>query len=522
MPTAPTDRRTGPRTGRTGPRTADLGDGTYRNPVLDADWSDPDAIRVGEDFYLTASSFSKVPGLPVLHSRDLVNWTLIGHALPTLAGLTRPEPGRRVWAPSLRHHDGRFWIFYGDPDRGVHVLTAADPRGPWSEPRLLKAGLGLIDPCPFWDDDGGAYLVHGWARSRAGVNNRLTLHRMTPDATRLLDEGRIVVDGDRLPGYRTLEGPKLYRRDGHYWIFAPAGGVADGWQSVFRARDINGPYEDRIVLRQGDTDVNGPHQGAWVDAPDGSHWFLHFQDRGPFGRIVHLQPLRWDADGWPVVGDGGRPVPGGRKPVAGCEPAAPPVSDDFAGPEPGPQWHRPVNPRPGQCSSGDGMLTIICLPGPGDLREHGGVLAQRLPAGPFAAVTRLTLDAGPGARAGLVVLGRAYAWLGVELTAAGPVLACRTAGEGEAERDLAPPVPLERPEAELRVEVDARGRCVFRAGGGAGGDIGAGGVFDAVAGVWVGAVLGLFAAGEAGGAGEAGRASFRRFDVSFEIAAGTS
>ncbi|MGK5555344.1 glycoside hydrolase 43 family protein, partial [Actinomadura kijaniata] len=306
------------------PWRADLGDGTYRNPVLHADWSDPDAIRVGDDYYLTASSFHRVPGLPVLHSRDLVNWTIVGHALPEpepAAAYTAPRHGCGVWAPALRHHAGRFWIFYPDPDHGLYVVTAADPAGPWSRPRRLKAGRGLIDPCPLWDDDGRAYLVHAWARSRAGFNNRLTLHRMSPDGDRLLDEGAVVVDGDAIPGCRTLEGPKLYRRDGWYWIFAPAGGVAHGWQSAFRARDPFGPYEHRIVLAQGDSDVNGPHQGAWVDTPGGEHWFLHFQDRGAHGRVVHLQPMRWRPDdGWPVLGADGTPVPSHRKPATGAGP----------------------------------------------------------------------------------------------------------------------------------------------------------------------------------------------------------
>ncbi|TDD14242.1 glycoside hydrolase family 43 protein [Nonomuraea diastatica] len=472
-------------------------EGTYRNPVLNADWSDPDVIRVGDDFYLTASSFSKVPGLPILHSRDLVNWSIVGHALDELEGLTKPEPGCRVWAPSLRHHDGRFWIFYGDPDRGIHVLTATDPRGPWSRPHLIKPGQGLIDPCPFWDDDGAAYLVHGWAKSRSGVNNRLTLHRMDPDARRLLDAGQVVIDGDLLPGYRTLEGPKLYKRDGDYWIFAPAGGVTDGWQSAFRAKDIAGPYTDRIVLEQGDTDVNGPHQGAWVDAPDGSHWFLHFQDRGPFGRVVHLQPLRWSEDGWPIVGDAGRPVPGSRMPVPGQPAAAPASGDAFASGKLGAQWHWPVNPGPAWWKVEDGTLNLACLPGPDDLRERGNVVGQRLPGGRFTARTSLTLDAAPGSRAGLAILGHAYAWLGVELTAEGPVLACRTADAGQTERDLVAPMPLRQPKAELTVEVDDDGRCLLTTGG----------VFNAVPGRWVGAVIGLFAAGGAG------RAGFQRFDI---------
>lgn len=151
------------------PWTADLGDGTYRNPVLNADWSDPDVIRVGDDYYLTASSFGRVPGLPLLHSRDLVNWSLVGHALDRLepaADFAVPRHDCGVWAPSMRHHAGRFWIFWGDPDHGIQQINAESVRGPWSTPHLVKAGKGLIDPCPLWDEETGeAYLVHAWAKS---------------------------------------------------------------------------------------------------------------------------------------------------------------------------------------------------------------------------------------------------------------------------------------------------------------------------------------------------------------------
>ncbi|MFS8204514.1 family 43 glycosylhydrolase [Streptomyces sp. CWNU-52B] len=261
--------------GRQGARafSADLGDGTYRNPVLNADWSDPDLLRVGDDYYLTASSFGRAPGLPLLHSRDLVNWTLVGHALQRLEparDFAKPRHDCGVWAPSLRHHDDRYWIFWGDPDHGVYQVNAPEIRGPWTRPHLVKEGRGLIDACPLWDEESGeAYLVHGWARSRSGIKNRLTGHRMRPDGTGLLDEGKLIVDGDRIPGWFTLEGPKLYRHDGWFWIFAPAGGVATGWQGALRSRGFFGPYEERVVLEQGDTDVNGPPQDGWATQHSG-------------------------------------------------------------------------------------------------------------------------------------------------------------------------------------------------------------------------------------------------------------
>ena len=266
------------------PWVADLGDGRYQNPILYADYSDPDAIRVGQMFYMTSSSFGNAPGLPLLRSSDMVNWELVGHALPRLVPeqvFARPQPGKGVWAPALRHHAGKFWIFYPDPDFGVYVMTAQNFAGPWSAPHLLLAGKGIIDPAPLWDDDGKAWLVHGWAKSRSGINNILTLRAMDADARELLDErGKDIINGDKLPGYHTVEGPKLYKKDGYYYIFAPAGGVEHGWQSVFRSRAIDGPYEDKIVMAQGTSAINGPHQGAWVDGVDGRDWFYHFQDKG--------------------------------------------------------------------------------------------------------------------------------------------------------------------------------------------------------------------------------------------------
>ena len=197
----------------------DLGDGTFRNPVLYADYSDPDAVRVGDDYFMVSSSFTSVPGLPILHSRDLVNWDLINHALPRLVpenAFTSPQHGAGVWAPAIRHHDGRYWIYYPDPDHGIFMTTAKDPRGKWSTPVLVKAGKGLIDPCPLWDDDGSVYLIHAFARSRAGFANVLHLNRLTKDGRKIADVGRIVINGDRLPGYTTLEGPKFYKRNGWY------------------------------------------------------------------------------------------------------------------------------------------------------------------------------------------------------------------------------------------------------------------------------------------------------------------
>ena len=303
------------------PWISDAGDGTYRNPVIHADYSDPDVIRVEDDFYMVASSFNCTPGLPILHSRDLVNWTLINHAIRNVPHprYAEVQPGCGVWAPAMRLHDGKFWIFFPMPDEGIYVTTAEDPAGEWSEPWCLQEAKGWIDPCPFWDDDGNAYLFHAYAMSRSGKKERIHCRPMSPDCKRLLGEGRELF---HTPHHLYLEGPKVHKLNGWYYILAPGGGVPTGWQVVFRSRDIYGPYEEKVVLEQGSTPINGPHQGALIDLPNGEWWFMHFQDAGAFGRIVHMQPVRWEEE-WPLMGvdaDGngvGEPVASWQKPGVG-------------------------------------------------------------------------------------------------------------------------------------------------------------------------------------------------------------
>lgn len=504
------------------PWLADQGDGTFRNPVLHADYSDPDAVRVGDDYWMTSSSFTHVPGLPILHSRDLVNWTLVTHALPRLVPedvFAQPQHGKGVWAPSLRYHDGKFWIYYPDPDFGLYVVTADDPRGPWSAPILVKAGKGLIDPCPLWDDDGNVYLIHAWAKSRAGINNVLTLLRLDPSGTRVVEDLGVIIDGNQLSNYRTLEGPKFYRRNGWYYVFAPAGGVKEGWQSVFRARDIRGPYEARIVLEQGATPINGPHQGALVDTPSGEEWFLHFQDKDAYGRIVHLQPVVWHDD-WPVMGndddgDGrGEPVALHRKPALPLQAfAAPPSSDEFEAAELGRQWQWPANPRAEWYSltGKPGRLTLFAQsPATPNLYSAPHLLLQKFPAETFTVTTLLEVT--PGTRAGLLVFGASYAWIGFERGTESAQLVVRQADladrGGEEKAVFAQAIDAQA--IELRVEVRAGGRCVFSYRKSGSREFVPAGEFIAQPSRWVGAKVGLFA--EKVGA-EAGRAEVQFFRV---------
>lgn len=395
---------------------ADNNDGTYKNPVLYADYSDPDVIRVGDDYYMTASSFSSIPGLPILHSRDLVNWTIIGHALQKYPDerFDKPQPGDGVWAPSIRYHKNHFYVYWGDPDTGIFMVKSRDPAGKWDEPVLVLPGKGLIDVCPLWDDDGNAYLVHAWARSRAGVNSLLTVRKMNPQGTVASAEGKHVFDGHgRNP---TVEGPKFYKRNGYYYIFAPAGGVKQGWQLALRSKDIYGPYEAKIVLAQGKTNINGPHQGGWVETKGGQSWFVHFQDKGAYGRVVHLQPVEWIKD-WPVMGIKGELVLRFEKPKVKAESSitTPAESDEFDSDTLGLQWQWQANSQITWYTlmRKSGYLRLFAInpiEQQNNLAEVPNVLLQKFPAPDFTATTKIKLTAEDyGKRAGLIIMGSDYA-----------------------------------------------------------------------------------------------------------------
>lgn len=328
----------------------DNGNGTYTNPVINADYSDPDVIAVGDDYYLTASSFQCMPGLPILHSKDLVNWEIIGHALSKpYFGQNVPSHGNGVWAPCMRYHNGEFYIYWGDPDRGVYMVKTKNPAGEWEKPVRVIKGKGMIDTSPLWDDDGRCYLVNGWANSRAHFASVLTVRELNAEGTAAISDPVIVFDGNGTEN-RTCEGPKFYKRNGWYWIMCPAGGVPTGFQLAMRSKSPYGPYEVKKVLAQGKTNINGPHQGGWVHTSQGEDWFMHFQDKGAYGRVVHLQPVTW-RDNWPVMGfdkDGdycGEPVTKYRKPKTAGKVANvnPQESDEFNDGKVGMQWQWQAN-----------------------------------------------------------------------------------------------------------------------------------------------------------------------------------
>lgn len=487
---------------------ADNGDGTYKNPVINADYSDPDVIRVGTDYYMTASSFNAIPGLPILHSKDLVNWRIINHALRELEPanvFAKPQHGGGVWAPSIRYHAGEFYIYYGDPDFGIYMTRTKDPAGNWSKPLLIKEAKGWIDTCPLWDDDGNAYLVNAFAGSRAGIKSILVVNKMNREGTRILDDGVMVFDGhDADP---TVEGPKFYKLNGYYYILAPAGGVATGWQLALRSRNIFGPYQKKIVLAQGRTAINGPHQGALVDTPTGDWWFLHFQDKGAYGRVVHLQPAKW-SNGFPVIGsdddgDGtGEPVPTHKKPNVGrTYPVESPAdSDEFDSPSLGRQWQWHANPdaRWAFPYPEKGVLRMFSVQQPDgfkNLWDLPNLLLQKFPAEKFTATAKVRLEPRfEGEKFGLVVMGLDYSYLGVtnrDGKLAISQFAAKDADKGTPEIESRPQL-LAGKEFYLQVAVTDGAVCSFRYSTDGRSFTQIGETFKAREGRWIGAKVGFF------------------------------
>ncbi len=402
----------------------DLGNGMYKNPVINADYSDPDVVCVGDDYYLTASSFNCLPGLPILHSKDLVNWELIGHAVTKLqpeSEFNKPSHGNGIWAPCISYHNGEFYIYWGDPDYGVFMVKTKDPAGKWEDPVCVIPGKGMIDTSPLWDEDGRVYLVNGWANSRNRFASVLTVRELNAEGTKAISDPVIVFDGNGTE-YRTAEGPKFYKRDGWYWVMFPAGGVPTGFQVAMRSKSPYGPYEYKKVMAQGKSKINGPHQGGWVHTQYGEDWFLHFQDKEAYGRVVHLQPVTWK-DNWPVMGKVpgkgycGEPYETYKMPKASSHVNMNPAeSDEFNQPKLGLQWQWHANyqqwygmPTPW------GKYRIYTNKSNQNFWYTPNLLLQKTPADEFTTTAKLELTAKEdGQMGGIIMMGYDYSALVVQ------------------------------------------------------------------------------------------------------------
>ena len=470
----------------------DQGDGTYVNPVLNADFSDPDVIRVGEKYYMVASDFHFM-GMQVLESDDMVNWRYVSQIYHRL-----DEPGWNEnqhyaggsWAPAIRYHDGRFFVFFCTPDEGLYMSTAKDAHGPWAPLHLVKRVVKWEDPCPFWDEDGQAYL----GRSQHGAGP-IIVHRMSPDGKRLLDEGVTVYTGP------VAEGTKFLKRHGWYYLIIPEGGVGQGWQTVLRARNIYGPYERQVVLEQGSTTVNGPHQGALVDTPDGQWWFYHFQETPVLGRVVHLQPARWQDD-WLQVGvdlDGngiGEPVHRWQKPVRShFSDTTLQVDDDFSDTL-GLQWQWNHNPDDVHWSLSErkGWLTLRALPAD-SLKACRNMLTQKVVGYQSESTTLLTAKG--DCYAGIFCSGKQFR--GVGLCPQGIFL------EVNGERQIAVKGSFSQLYLRVRDDCQSNSHQFFYSLDGVS-FIPVGDVFSMRSGYWKGIRVGLFCYGKDG------KAQFDKFE----------
>lgn len=460
----------------------DLGNGYYRNPVLNADYSDPDVVRVGKDFYMVCSEFHYM-GIPVLHSQDLVNWEIVGKAYDRLDAAPRYSEmdayGRGSWAPSITFHNEWFYLYFCTPTEGLFMTRTQDPAGPWEPLHCVYQTEGWEDPCPFWDEDGTAYLGH----SVLGAGP-IIVHRMSADGKSLLDNGKVVYVG------KTAEGTKFYKSHGYYMLVIPEGGVGKGWQTVLRSKEsVYGPFERKVVLETGKTNVNGPHQGSLIELDSGESWFIHFQDTGALGRVCHLQPVRWEDD-WPVMGNAGEPVSIWKKPDTGVSlsPSRPQTSDDFAGPSLGLQWafnHNPIEEKI-SLSQQPGALRMYSMKA-AHLLSARNTLTQKLMGRKGQITVRLDPSGmAAGQRAGLALLGgQSENWVEVQ-NRDGKLYVEAVAGGTAAHG------PLIEGSLWLRCSVDLDGVTSFAFSLDGKGFMHLGGACEVVNGFWKGARPGLY------------------------------
>lgn len=479
----------------------DLGNGKYKNPIIFADYSDPDILRVGDDFYMVASSFNCMPGIPVLHSKDLVNWKIINHVYQKLPfeKFNKPAHGQGSWAPSMRYHNGKYYVYFCTPQEGLFMAETANPAGKWKLSHVVNVAL-WEDPCPIWDDDGNAYLVR--SKLRAGI---LYLHKMSKDGKTILDNGTIIFQDEKIQP--TIEGPKFLKKDGYYYIFAPAGGVKTGWQTVLRSRNIYGPYESKIVMNQGSTDINGPHQGGFVELKSGEWWFAHFQDRGLYGRIVHLQPMKW-RDGWPVIGneinsDGiGEPVQQYNKPNIGkaIKIEIPQTTDEFNSEKLGLQWQWQANPVNNWYSlkANPGCLRLYAVKNytqNGNLYFVPNLILQKFSAPSFSVKTQMNYSPElVGEKSGLVIMGKEWAYIALEKSSNGIQIGMYNGSylEGYDNTEKIESKGLSGNSCFLKVTVNDRGICTFYYSLDDVTYDKIGNDFTAQPGIWIGAKVGLF------------------------------
>ncbi|WP_227013873.1 glycoside hydrolase family 43 protein [Paenibacillus psychroresistens] len=407
----------------------DQGDGTYINPILPGDYSDPDVIGVGSDYYCISSTFHLSPGMIVMHSKDLVNWSSIGHVVDDITQISPKlnydkmnHHGRGIWAGAIRFHNGKFWVYFCTPDEGFFMSTATNPEGPWEPLQHIWDVAGWDDCCPFWDDDGQGYL----ATTHFADNYQMHLIKMSNDGKQLLMESDVIFHQ-----YKGSEASKLYKINELYYFFHSEIRVESGNEvrvvMMLRASSLYGPYEEKEILHtHGEELDREPNQGGLVQAPTGEWLFItHHGSCGYLeGRTLSLLPVTW-MDGWPIIGedidgDGiGEMVWGGKKPIAGYPIVLPNQSDDFKHPKLKHHWEWSHQPRSDKWSLTErpGFLRLhACIPLEiGNFFTVCNVLTQRaMKTAKSEVIVKIDLTGmEDGQEAGICHMGTQYCTLGV-------------------------------------------------------------------------------------------------------------
>ena len=431
--------------------TADNGNGTYSNPLFYEEFEDPDIIRVGEDYYLAGTTMHMNPAVQIMHSKDLVNWELVGYCMDRLdlGPAFRLEGGnvygQGIWAPCIRHHNGMFYIFSNVNGAGLQVFRSKSIQGPWERNQLP----GRHDLSVLFDDDGKIYII-------SGARSPYPIEELAPDLTSFVPGVRRELDG------RMGEGHHLYKINGKYYdVSAIPGATTD--QMVARADSIDGPWTiERMV--QGESlgvTIVAPlgaqpndrgltlHQGGIVDTPSGEWWSVIMSDHGSAGRMVALVPITWD-NGFPLIGLAGnlRKAPNTWiKPNTGHTQEPKPAfihDDNFDRGKLNPhwQWNHVPDDTKWSIAEKPGVLRLHSLPA-NDFYAARNSLCQR-PPGPESIMT-VELDTSglaAGDTAGLALLSSPYAWIGVVKTAEGTTLQMLdNTGSGDGRRNTPAATP---------------------------------------------------------------------------------
>lgn len=367
----------------------DQGDGTYANPVMPGDFSDLDAIRVGQDYYAISSTMQYSPGMAVLRSRDLVNWTIIGHVVPDLTVMD-PElnwnrmnrAGRGIWAGAIRYHDKKYWVYFGTPDQGIYMSTAAQPTGPWTPAKHVVSAAGWDDPCPFWDDAQGYLMVTHFApEGTSHIRYNIHLFKINAAGDAVLTHSDRVIHQSR-----GSEANKLYKIHGLYYHYYSQVAREGRVPMIDRSRSLYGPWESHQLMHVNAAVDKEPNQGGLVEMPSGKWYFVSHQGIGAWeGRAGVLLPVTW-IEGWPIIGRVGSGALGnmlwhGKKPVVGFPRTKLSASDSFGTPVLQPEWEWNYQPRTDMWSLTErpGFLRMRAFPPihPNDFRTVGNVLTQR-------------------------------------------------------------------------------------------------------------------------------------------------